>query len=555
VGRWLRRPPVLDVPRYLRTAHRAGLLEAGTHHPLELLRTVLSRGVGVRSVHAIHAATTPDRLAFVDPHRELTYLEANAEIDALAGALRDHIGVSRGVPVIVCMENRSEYAIAWFALMRLGVTCAHVSRHATAQELDPLVERSGARVVIVSAQTLEIALEVRRRRPELDLRVVCVGGLDGPLPAGVRDYHALVERQATLGNALHVEAGPSDNVVYTSGTTGRPKGAVRDFAAFGALELLQILDRLPLHVGDRHLVVAPMYHSSGQAFTLLNSALGASIWLQERFEPEETLQQLSSLRIDNVFMVPTMIGRILDLDESVHRAHPTPHLQALIAGAAPFNIGLRTRAIERFGAEVVFDFYGATELGWVTLVDGLEMSARPGTVGRAIPGQEIGVFDDEGNRLPPRKIGKVYTRSAQLMQGYMRDEQATREASLGDWLTVDDLGYLDEDGYLYLTGRARDMVLSGGVNIYPAEIEDVLSQHPSISDVAVVGVPDEDWGERLVAVVVATPELELDPDAVQVWARDRMASYKVPREWKIVDGLPRNPTGKVLKGELIRRLS
>ena len=558
VGRlqhWLRRPPVLDLPRYLRTAARAGLLRTGARHPLDLLRAALSRGVGVRSVHAIHAASAPDRLAFADRHRALTYLEADAEIDAVAGALRDHLGVCRGVPVVVCMENRIEYASVWFALLRLGVTCAHVSRHATADEIEPLVERSRGRVLVVSTATLEIALAVAQRRPDLDLRIVCVSDGHALPRAGVRvwDYHALVERQMALGGDLHVEAGPSDNVVYTSGTTGRPKGAVRDFSAFGALELLQILDRLPLHVGDRHLVVAPLYHSSGQVFTLLNSALGASIWFDERFEAGETLRRLSELRIDNVFMVPTMIARILELDDSVHHAHPTPHLQALISGAAPFSIGLRERAIARFGPDVVFDFYGATELGWVTLVDGHEMRARPGTLGQAIPGQEIGVFDDAGERVPPGRVGRIYTRSAQLMLGYMRDEDATREASLGDWLTVDDLGYLDEDGYLFLTGRARDMVLSGGVNIYPAEIENVLSLHPSIRDVAVVGLPDPDWGERLVAIVVAGPDF--DAEAVQAWARERMTAYKVPRQWERVDELPRNPTGKVLKRDLVARLT
>jgi fatty-acyl-CoA synthase len=542
---------MLELPRYVRTARRAGLLSAGAEHPLALLRTALSRGVGVRSVHAIHAAATPQRLAFCDRRRELTYREANAEIDAFGGALRIRLGVSRGSPVLVFMENRCEYAIAWFSLMRLGVTCAHVSRHATADELAPLVERSGARVAIVSEQTLEPALEVQRRHPELALRLVCVDDPRGR--ADVWSYHALVERQAVLDGSSNGRAASSANVVYTSGTTGRPKGAVRDFAAFGALELLQILDRLPLHVGDRHLVVAPMYHSSGQAFTLLNGALGASIWLQERFDAHETLQAMSRLRIDNLFMVPTMIGRILDLDETVHRANPTPHLQALISGAAPFNVALRERAIARFGADAVFDFYGATELGWVTLVDGHEMLARPGTLGRAIPGQEIGIFDEEGQRLPRNQIGKIYTRSAQLMQGYMGDEQATREVSLGDWLTVDDLGTLDDDGYLYLTGRARDMVVSGGINVYPVEIENVLSRHPALRDVAVVGVPDEEWGERLVAVVVASSEL--DPDEVRAWARERMAPYKVPRQWEVVDELPRNPTGKVLKRELVERLS
>ena len=183
-----------------------------------------------------------------------------------------------------------------------------------------------------------------------------------------------------------------------------------------------------------------------------------------------------------------------------------------------------------------------------------EMLARPGTLGRAIPGQEIGIFDDAGRRLPAGHTGRVYTRSAQLMLGYLRDRGATDETMLGDWVTVDDLGYLDHDGYLFLTGRARDMVISGGVNLYPVEIENALSQHPDIADVAVIGVPDVEWGERLVAVVVPRTD-GFDADAVRLWARGVLAPAKIPRQFACVDELPRNPTGKVVKRDLVARIS
>jgi len=544
-------PPHKLAARMIITGVRTGMLGLGTQRPLEVARILLARGLGVRSMHAIHAATDADRPALVDERRSVTYRETDQEIDAIAGALRDHLGVSRSAPVAVMMENRVEYALVWFALFRLGVTCAHMGRHSTPEELEPLLDRSGARVLVVSDKTFEVAAVVLAKRPELDLRVLRVG--TGRAVPRVHDYDDLCARGLDMVGKLRVEAGPSDNVVYTSGTTGRPKGAVRDMAAVGATELFRVLERLPLHTGDRHLVCAPMYHSSGQVFVLINTALGSTIHFQERFDPETTLARLANDGINNVFLVPTMIQRILDLPDDVHARFPTPALRALISGAAPFNTSLRERAIARFGAGVVFDFYGATELGWVTLIDGHEMLAHPGSVGRPIAGQELAILDEDGARVPTGTVGRVFTRSAQLMVGYLREAAAADETKNGQGLTVDDLGYVDADGYLYITGRARDMVISGGVNIYPVEIENTLSKHPEVADVAVVGVPDAEWGERLVAVVV--PRAGFSADDVEAWARQRLTAYKVPRRWETLAELPRNPTGKVLKRELVERFS
>jgi long-chain acyl-CoA synthetase len=256
-------------------------------------------------------------------------------------------------------------------------------------------------------------------------------------------------------------------------------------------------------------------------------------------------------------MVPTMIRRILELDDELHERWPTPELRAIISGAAPFPDALRRRAIERFGAERIFDFYGATELGWVTTIRGDEMLEREGSVGRPLPGQTIRITDEEGRELPAAEVGIIRIRGEQSMRGYLRDEEATRASGLGDddaWVTVEDMGYVDEDGYLYLAGRARDMVISGGVNIYPAEIEEAYGHHEAIADIAVVGVPHEEWGEELVGFVV--PREDTDPpqtESLEDWGRERLASYKIPRSWVFVDELPRNPTGKVLKNELRER--
>ena len=342
------------------------------------------------------------------------------------------------------------------------------------------------------------------------------------------------------------------NVVYTSGTTGVPKGAVRNFGAFGLVELLAVLERLPLCTADRHLVVAPMYHSGAQALMLICTSLASTLVIHERFEAATALRALSEHRVNSTFMVPTMIAGLLDLPDEEFAHWATPQLRVLISGASVFHDALRRRAIARFGAEAIYDFYGATELGWVTVVGGREMLQRPGTVGRPIDGQVIKIVDDEGKAAPRGDVGTVYTRSSQQMEGYLSDVTSSEEIRRGEWLTVDDLGRLDNAGYLYVTGRQRDMVISGGVNLYPVEIENTLVEHPKVHEAAVVGVPDEKWGEALVACVVAAPGL--DEDDLVAWTRERLAKYKVPKRWWFTDALPRNPTGKVLKRDLVSSL-
>ncbi len=539
-------PPHHIVSRAVNVARRTGLLQAASS-PLALAEVVARQGLGVRSVHAIQAAVNPGRPALVDRHRQLDYASLHAEIDAAAHVLR-HEGARRGQPVGLLMENRCEYIAAWMGLTRLGIPTAHLGTSSTSAELWPLLSRSGIELLVVSEATWPVVERLRQEHPEASLRVVHTGPRP---PAGTVPYHARIA--AERGRPAHRPEGEFEaaSVVFTSGTTGRPKGAVRDFSSVGVMELLRLLEHLPLRVADRHLVVAPLYHSGAQAFTLIHSSLGATIVLMDRFDAAETLDRLSQDRIHSVFLVPTMTQRILDLPDEHHARRPTPTLRAIVSGAAPFPVGLRQRAIERFGPDAIYDFYGATELGWVTLASGHDMLERPGTLGRPLAGQEIRIVDDEGRALPAGEVGKVYTRSGQHMRGYLGDQAATDEIRDGGWVTVDDLGYVDSAGHLFLTGRARDMVISGGVNVYPVEVENVLSRHPQIRDVSVIGVPDPEWGERLAAVVVAAPGF--DPREAEGWAREHLAKAKVPRRWEQVDVLPRNPTGKVLKRQLRER--
>lgn len=541
--------------RLLRVGRDSGLLhEVISAQIPQTLAEMLRHGLSVRTVHAIHAVNHPDRLAMIDESRRLTYAQANEEINRVANALGERFGVRKKTPVILMMENRVEYLVTWFALFRLGASGVHASYRMTADELAYQVEHSGARILFVSPTSLEAAVELKRSREDLLLQIVLVG--DQEPPEGVIAYRKFVATADT--GFARADGGPlerqeSTNIVYTSGTTGQPKGTVRNFGKYGLLELSRILDRLPLESGDKHLVVAPIYHSGGQVFTLLNTALAATVVLRPHFDAEDALRSLSQKGINSVFMVPTMLRRVLDLDEETHRQYPTPHLRAIISGAAPFARNLRERAIARFGASTVHDFYGATELGWVTLITGNEMLERPGSVGRPLNGQEVRILDEQMNEVERGEVGKIWVRNQHAMSGYLRDQRASDEIRAGDWVTVDDLGYLDEQDYLYLAGRARDMVITGGVNVYPVEIENVLARHPSVADVAVIGVPDEEWGEKLVAVVVPEDDDAFDAEGLEEHARAHLAGFKVPRRWERIDEIPRNPTGKILKGQLEQR--
>ena len=456
-----------ELLRAARVAIRTGVARDGlSPRAPRLLLRALRRGLSVRSLHALQAAVRPQAPAIIDAGEALTYAQADAEINRLANGLAA-LGAARGAPVVLALENRAAYLLAWFALFRLGVPCVHAGWHSTADELGFLVEDSGARVLLVSERAEAAALRLSERRPDLRLRVVHVGRRP---PAGCTSYYELVARAPDRFPAGG-RAGQGTNIVYTSGTTGRPKGAMRDFTAFGLVELFRVLERLPLRTGGRHLLVAPLHHSSGQLFTLLATALGSCIYVQAEFDAAAVLRRMAAFRVESVFMVPTMIRRLVDLPPEMHRRHPTPELQALVSGAAPFPHELRRRAVECFGASHVFDFYGATELGFVTLVRGDEMMAKPGSVGRPLPGQEVRIRDHEGRPLPRGQVGVVHVLSAQLMGGYLGTATSRRTTS-DSWLTVDDLGWLDEDGALHLAGRARNLVISGGVNIYPVEVEE-----------------------------------------------------------------------------------
>ena len=300
---------------------------------------------------------------------------------------------------------------------------------------------------------------------------------------------------------------------------------------------------------DRHLVVCPLYHSAAPAFVAIMQSLGATIVLMNHFDPEGALGLIEKEKITCSLMVPTMIVRMANLPEETIKKYDTSSLRWLMSAAAPLSTEAARRFMHAFGP-VLWNFYGATETGLVTLAGPHDHVNRPGTIGRALRGNQIRLLDDAGQDVSSGQVGELYARNSTLISGYHNNEEATNSAQRQGFFSVGDMGRVDDEGYYYLESRKHDMVISGGVNIYPREIEDHLHTHPAILEAAVVGVPDPEWGETLRAFVVLRGGAALTELEVIDYCREKLADFKRPRKVTFLAELPRNPTGKILKREL-----
>jgi long-chain acyl-CoA synthetase len=345
---------------------------------------------------------------------------------------------------------------------------------------------------------------------------------------------------------------PGSLLAYTSGTTGLPKG-VRRYPP--TLEQIQNIARACFHVlgigpGMRALVSAPLYHSAPSTYSVQAALSDAHIWLEPRFDAESTLALIEAHGITHAYLVPTMYRRLLQLPEAVRRRYDTSSLSFVASTGAPCPPTVKRDMIAWFGP-VIHESYAASELGWITHIDSHEATARPGSAGKPIEGAGITIITEEGKQAAPREVGLIYARDPGMPDfTYSGNDEARRKLELDGRWTLGDMGYLDEDGYLYVVDRKADMVISGGVNIYPAEIEAMLATMSGVADSAVFGIPCEEFGESLLAVVQPLKGASIDPESVQSFLRERIAGFKVPRQVLFMDQLPREDTGKIFKRKL-----
>ncbi|MBU2549442.1 MAG: AMP-binding protein, partial [Proteobacteria bacterium] len=349
-----------------------------------------------------------------------------------------------------------------------------------------------------------------------------------------------------------------NSMIYTSGTTGRPKGASRkaDFAAKpGVMDyLFTTISFLKLQPDEVHLVCCPLYHSAPAYFNLVNFILGGTTVLQPRFDPVEFLNMVDRYKVTSVHLVPTMVTRLLQVPEDVTAGLDLSTLRTVICGAAPLFPEYKLAFLDRFG-DCLYEYYGATETGVNTFISPEEMRKRPSSVGRAFADNELKIYDEMGNDVPDGERGILYMHNSILMEGYYKNEKATVETYRGKYMTVGDVAIRDDEGYIFIVDRVKDMIIRGGVNIYPAEVEEVLTVMPGIMDAAVVGKSDPEFGEAVAAFVVLHDGANLSEADVKAFCEPRMQNHKIPVTVVFTDEIPRTPTGKILKRDLREMLT
>jgi len=494
------------------------------------------------------ARTSPELEFAVDGPRRLLYGEADALANRIARALAARL--EPGERFAVLAKNCLELALVYFAASKAGVVPVPLNYRLAPTEWAFIVNDAGARLLVARAELAAAIDGVRAELPGVRHRVA-IGGT----PPGWEEWESFLAGQAgdPLGGSIPEEADVYQ--MYTSGTTGRPKGAVLTHRAVCA-NVHQSGMNFAGGPGERALIVAPLYHAAAGIVSFTTVAAGGSLFLQEDFDPRRVVHALAEERIALALLVPAMIQFCLvAVPDAVERRYP--QLRRIVYGASPIAEETLRAAARVFRCEFL-QGYGLTETTAVaTHLSPADhrraLDGEPGllaSAGRAILGTELRIADAEGRELPVGSVGEILVRGPQLMRCYWNLPDATREALRDGWLYTGDAGRLDAEGYLYIQDRVKDMIVSGGENVYPREVEDVLYQHPAVADAAVIGVPDDAWGEVVKAIVVRRPGAMASAAELVEFCRQRLAGYKRPRSVDFVEALPRNPSGKVLKREL-----
>jgi long-chain acyl-CoA synthetase len=475
--------------------------------------------------------------------RGRTFGELNANINRLVRALRAR-GLEDGDGIALMCTNRAEFVEVVLAAQRGGLRLTPVNWQLTGDEAGYIVENCEAKAFVVAASIGDQAVGAAFDRGASLVRLAVGGELPG--------FESYEQAIAAEDGADITDPVLGSQMLYTSGTTGRPKGVHRPPGAQSALATANLCgyDEDHTHSVDVHLCTGPMYHAAPLAFSVALPLLyGVPIVMMEQWDAVETLRLVEQHGVTHTHMVPTMFHRLLALPDDVRARYDLSSLRFVIHGAAPCPVKVKAELIDWLGP-IVTEYYAATE-GVGTLVDSTTWLAHPGTVGRPMLPGLVKVADDDGDELAPGEIGLVYLRPAMATRfDYYGDAEKTAGAYRGDYFTLGDLGYMDAEGYLFLTDRSTNLIISGGVNIYPAEIDAVLLQHPAVGDVATIGIPSEEWGEEVKAVVQPAGGVEPSDDLAAellAFCRERLAHFKCPRSIDFTPRLPREDTGKIYK--------
>ena len=492
-------------------------------------------------IPALNARRTPNRTAIIDDDGEITFKELDEAAHEVANGLLA-MGVKGGDGVAILARNHRWFLIAVYGAARTGARIILLNSEFSGPQIKEVAEREGAKVIIYDD---EYCQAVSKAEPELGKLRALGTNPDKDEPSGSTDetLEDLVARSS--GKPAPKATRHSSIIILTSGTTGTPKGANRStpptLAPIGG-----VLSHVPFKSGEVTSLPAPMFHALGFLHATIAMMLGTTLVLRRRFKPPTVLADIETHKVTAMVVVPVMLSRILDALDAMERKPDLSSLRIVFVSGSQLGAELATRALKELGP-VIYNLYGSTEIAFATIARPKDLSINPATVGPVVKGVKVKILDDNGNELPQGEVGRIFVGNFFPFEGYTG---GGHKQIIDGLMSSGDVGYFDEHGLLYVSGRDDEMIVSGGENVFPAEVEDLISGHPEVVEATALGVEDKEWGHRLRAFVVKTDGASIGEDDIKSYVREHLARYKVPREVVFLDELPRNPTGKVLKREL-----
>jgi fatty-acyl-CoA synthase len=490
---------------------------------------------------SFNARRTPNRAAIIDDDGAVTYKELDEAANAVAHGLLAK-GVHGGDGVAILARNHRWFSIANFGCARVGARIILLNSEFSGPQIKEVAEREGAKLIIYDD---EYAKAVSKADPPLGKLRALGENPDSDEPSGSTD-ETLADLVAANSKSPAPKASKhSSIIILTSGTTGTPKGANRStpptLAPIGG-----ILSHVPFKAGEVTSLPSPMFHALGYLHATIAMFLGSTLLLRRRFKPPLVLEDIEKHKATALVVVPVMLSRILAALEKMDEKPDLSSLRIVFVSGSALGADLAERGLKDLGP-VIYNMYGSTEIAFATIAEPKHLEFNSSTAGPVVKGVKVKIIDDNGKELPQGEVGRIFVGTSFPFEGYTG---GGKKQIIDGLLSSGDVGYFDERGLLYISGRDDEMIVSGGENVFPAEVEDLISGHPDVVEATAIGVEDKEWGHRLRAFVVKKQEASLDEDTVKHYVRDHLARYKVPREVIFLDELPRNPTGKILKREL-----